>query len=300
MSLQAERVTWRLAYAPWEIRTWPMNRLTLAPTTLPDTPPLEFIKAAVDAGFEGLGFRLHKSPAYPNWQNWLGDAALKRDVRAALASSGQKMVESLSYYLSPEFDLDEMRPSLEFAAELGATYALVIGSDENWSRMRDNFGRFCDTAGGFGLTAAIEAPVRTLSPIERAFQIIEETGCGNAVVCIDPTAFLRAGDTPDVLAGRDQRLLPYAQLNDGRRDSGGRMRRGDGQARVADLLDALPSDIPLSLEWPAPKDETHAAIDWARFVMAGTRRFLSDYYISRPSRATTGANVSISRAGTAK
>jgi hypothetical protein len=78
-----------------------MNRITLAPTTLPNTPPLEFIEAAVSAGYEGLG----------------------------------------------------------------ATYALVIGRDDDWSRQRDNFGRFCDVAAGDGLTAAIEAPVGTLSPI---------------------------------------------------------------------------------------------------------------------------------------
>ena len=87
-----------------------MNRITLAPTTLPDTPPLEFIQAAVSAGFDGLGFRLHKSPAYPNWVDWLGDAALKREVKRALADSGQEMVESLSYYLLPEMDLEEMKP----------------------------------------------------------------------------------------------------------------------------------------------------------------------------------------------
>jgi len=78
-----------------------MNRITLAPTTLPNTPPLDYIEAAVGAGFEGLGLRLHKSPAYPNWIDWLGDAALKREVKTAIAGSGQEVVESLSYYLLP-------------------------------------------------------------------------------------------------------------------------------------------------------------------------------------------------------
>ena len=38
-------------------------------------------------------------------------------------------------------DFDEMMPALEYAAELGATYALVIGDDPEWSRMCDNFRR---------------------------------------------------------------------------------------------------------------------------------------------------------------
>jgi sugar phosphate isomerase/epimerase len=258
-----------------------VNKITLAPTTLPTTPPLEFIQAAAGAGYDGLGLRLHKSPAYPNWQDWLGDAALKREVKAALAGSGQPMVESLSYYLSPEFDLDEMRPSLEYAAELGATYALVIGRDEDRSRQRDNFARFCDAAADYGLVAAIEAPVGTLSPIAAAFDVIAETGRANAAVCIDPTAFLRAGDTPEALRGRDPRLLPYTQINDGKREGGGRVRPGDGEAPVGALLDALPKDLPLSLEWAAPREAGYTAAEWARIALEGTRRFLDAYYGSK-------------------
>jgi sugar phosphate isomerase/epimerase len=261
-----------------------MNRITLAPTTLPSTPPLEYIQAAVGAGFDGIGFRLHKSPAYPNWQDWLGDAALKREVKNALSAAGQEMIESLSYYLLPELDLDEMKPSLEYAADLGATYALVIGRDPDWSRQRDNFGRFCDVAAGYGLTAAIEAPVGTLSPISAAFRVIAETGRKNAVVCIDPTALLRAGDTPAALDGTNAALLPYTQINDGKREGGGRMRPGDGDADVDALLDALPANVPVSLEWPAPKDSTETVAEWAKFAMAGTRRFLSEHYAGRAVR----------------
>jgi sugar phosphate isomerase/epimerase len=258
-----------------------LNKITLAPTTLPTTPPLEFIQAATSVGYDGLGLRLHKSPAYPNWENWLGDDALKREVKAALERSGQRMVESLSYYLSPEFDLDEMRPSLEYAAELGAAYALVIGRDDNWSRQRDNFARFCDAAADYQLVAAIEAPVGTLSPIANAFRVISETGRTNVAVCIDPTAFLRAGDTADTLSGYDPRLLPYTQINDGKRDVRERVRPGDGDARVGELLDALPKDISLSLEWPAPRDSSYEATEWARTALEGTRRFLDDYYASK-------------------
>jgi sugar phosphate isomerase/epimerase len=261
-----------------------MNRITLAPTTLPDTPPLEFIQAAVSAGFDGLGFRLHKSPAYPNWVNWLGDSALRREVKQALADSGQEMVESLSYYLLPEMDWDEYRPSLEYAAELGATYALVIGRDSDWSHQRDSFGQFCDIAAEYGLTAAIEAPVGTLSPISAAFRVIEESGRKNAVVCIDPTAFMRAGDAPQALVGRDPALLPYTQINDGKREGGGRLRPGDGDADVAGLLAALPPEIPVSLEWPPPRDSSYSAEQWARLAIDGTRRFLEEYHASRAAR----------------
>jgi hypothetical protein len=59
------------------------------------------------------------------------------------------------------------------------------------------------------------------------------------------------------------------------------MRPGDGEARVDALLDALPADIPLSLEWPAPKDSSYAAVEWAKFSIEGTQRFLREYYAAR-------------------
>jgi hypothetical protein len=81
--------------------------------------------------------------------------------------------------------------------------------------------------------------------------------------------------------GREGRLLPYTQINDGKRDDRARLRPGDGDANVAGLLDALPANLPLSLEWPAPKDSNYTAEAWAKEALAGTRRFLEEYYLSR-------------------
>ena len=39
-----------------------MNKIALAPTTLPHSPPLEYIDAAVRAGYDGIGIRLFRSP----------------------------------------------------------------------------------------------------------------------------------------------------------------------------------------------------------------------------------------------
>src|SRR5207249_4469894 len=39
-----------------------MNPIVLAPTSLASTPPLEYIDAAVQAGYDGIGIRLFRSP----------------------------------------------------------------------------------------------------------------------------------------------------------------------------------------------------------------------------------------------
>jgi sugar phosphate isomerase/epimerase len=256
-----------------------MNKIYMSTTTLPDAGPLEFVEAAAEAGYDGCGFRLHKSPAYPTWQNWLDNEPLKREVKRAIGGAGIRMIEMLSYYVSPDMDLDEMAPSLEYGALLGAKYALVIGREPDWNRQVDNFGKLCELIGSFGLVAAIEVPVGTISPMEKAFQIVAEARQPNAALCIDPSAFYRAGDRPEVLKGKNPQLMPYTQINDGKTEGGfGRMRPGDGDFHVAEFLDALTADVPLSLEWPQPRGSNYTPLGWARFALDGTRRFLADYY----------------------
>ena len=248
-----------------------MNKLTIMAASLPTAPPLEHIEASSIAGFDGLGLRLYRSPAFPDWQSWLDDEPLKRDVKRALMASGQEMNEILSYYLLPDMDFDDMAPSLEYGAALGATYALVLGRDPEWNRQRDNFGTFCDLAARFDLTAALGAPIGTVSPTANAFKILDECRRSNAVICIGIGPFLRV-DVPDVLNGHNRRLVPIVHLNNGKPEQA-----------VSGLLDTLNVNVTLSLEWPAPKGSHHTSLEWAKLAMAGTRQFVQSYYTARPT-----------------
>jgi hypothetical protein len=67
---------------------------------------LEYVAAAATAGFQAIGFRLHKSPVYPHWEPWLGNASLKREVRRAVEDAGIEVVDALSFYVQPDMDLD--------------------------------------------------------------------------------------------------------------------------------------------------------------------------------------------------
>jgi sugar phosphate isomerase/epimerase len=160
-----------------------MNKIALAPTTLPNSPPLEYIDAAVRAGYDGIGIRLFRSPGITYaFHPVAGNPPLMRQVKSAIASARVKVCDVLSFYLQPAMDLDSMLPSLAFGAEIGAKYALVIGDDPEWARMCNSFGRFCDAAAQVGLTAALEAPVnsRTINTLPLALQLIADTGraCG--------------------------------------------------------------------------------------------------------------------------
>jgi sugar phosphate isomerase/epimerase len=253
------------------------NELALAPTSLPNTPPLDFIAAAAAAGFDSLGLRLHKSPAYPTWFPIVGNAPLMRDVKRAVADSGLRMLDVFTFYLQPEIDLDVMADAMAYGAELGARYAQLIGDDPDWARMTDNFGQFCDIAARLGLVAAIEAPVnsRKVNSVPLARKLIADAGRANAAIVLDPLQFFRSGDGISVLDD-DSRIFAYTQFNDGPL-TGPRMEPGAGEVPLRRILDALPKGLPISVEWSASAGFEEPAHQWAAKALASTRRFLEAY-----------------------
>jgi sugar phosphate isomerase/epimerase len=264
-----------------------MNPLALSPNSLVGVPPLEYIDALASAGYDGIGLRMYASPgvSYASvTQPIVGNPPLMRAVKDALSSSGLIPYDILSYYLRPEFDLDSMRPSLEFGAELGFPYALAIADDPDWRRQCDNFGALCETAGELGLTIALEAPVaqNTVNTLPLAVQLLKEAGRENAVICLDPFHFWRVGHTASLLTAQDPTLFPYTQLDDGIDTDGppprGRCEIGSGRVPLFEILDALPPGLPLSIEWGRPRDAGYTAAEWARIALLAARRFLDQYH----------------------
>jgi sugar phosphate isomerase/epimerase len=267
-----------------------LNPLYFAPTSLADSPPLEFVRAAAAAGYDGVGLRLNASPGLP-FHPVLGNAPLVRELGAALRDSGLAVLDVYSFYLQPATDVRAFAPALELGALLGAKYALTMGDDPEWNRVVDNFGRFCDLAAGHGLACALEfAVMRPLASLAQSVRLAEESGRANAVVCLDPLNFVRGGGTPAEVKAVDPRLLPYAQISDGVLGPGepdpamlGRMgpnqRRllGEGVVPVAALLDALPAGLPLGVELPPAKGTQPSAVEWAKATAQNVRGFLARY-----------------------
>jgi sugar phosphate isomerase/epimerase len=261
----------------------PMNPVVLAPTTLSQTPPLEYIKIAQEAGYDGIGIRLYPSPHMAIFRV-VGDANLEREVRKALADSDLKVYDILTCYVQPDMDLDAMKRAHEYGASLGAGYALVIGDDPEWDRLVDNFGKLCDNAKEFGIVCTLEAPVnrRTLTSLALNLKLLKDAGRENTAFSIDPVQFMRAGDTPAMLKGIDPAMTPYTQICD--TSSLTAMEPycmpGDGVVPLGDILDILPQGLPLSLEYHL-RDKRYTELAWATHALDGTRRFLRQYYESK-------------------
>ena len=105
-----------------------MNPLFLAPTTLPTTTPVDYIRAAAHAGFDGVGLRLHRSPGLP-FHPVVGDTPLIGDMTTALAAADLPVLDIYSFYLRPDTDVGDFVPALELGAKFGAKFAVVMGDD---------------------------------------------------------------------------------------------------------------------------------------------------------------------------
>jgi sugar phosphate isomerase/epimerase len=262
-----------------------VNTIALAPTSLPNTPPLEYVDACAKAGYEAIGIRVHRSPGvtYP-FHPITDDPEGARQVKSALAASGMDVVDALSFYMQPEMDFESFMAPLDFAREIGATYALIIGDDPEWDRMVQNYGRFNDICNGLGLIVAIEAPVvrREINTMAKALKLIADAG-NRGVLDIDPLHFHRLNQDPAMLKDIDPKLMPYSQLTDGASDLsvGGRSALGKGDVPLYAILDQLPAETPFSLEWPAPRDSNYTSYEWAKLALEGSTAYLNEHYATK-------------------
>jgi sugar phosphate isomerase/epimerase len=271
-----------------------VNDLILAPSTLPDAAPLDYIAAAAAGGYCQIGLRLNCSPGLPFWPV-VGNGRLIREMRDALSAADLTVFDIYSFYLRPDTDVAAFKPAIELGAGLGAKYLVTMGADPEWSRQRDNFVRICELAAPFGLVCTVEpAVIRPLASLSQAELLMRESGCANAAICVDPLNFSRAGDSAADLRRVDHRYLPYAQICDGiigpdepnpgllgRMGPNQRCLLGQGNVPLDAIFDALPPGLPLSIELPPLNAAVHSAADWARLVREDAQQYLVGYYARR-------------------
>jgi len=262
-----------------------LNKLFIAPTSLQETAPLDYIEATIAAGYDGIGLRVHRSPGLP-FHPVVGDADLIGEMKARL--DGFPVFDLYSFYLEPGTDVATFAPAMELGASFGAKYATVMGADTDWSRQRDNFIKTCDLAQQFGLICSLEfAVIRPLATLPQTVRLIEEAK-RDAVICIDPLHLARSGGAPADVQALPAKYCPYAQISDGvlepgepnpalfgKLGLGQRKMPGEGTLPLRELLAALPKDVPLSVELPhALARAGTSARDWAKLTLDAVRRYL--------------------------
>ena len=235
--------------------------------------PPELVSVAAQAGYDCVGLRLIPvaGQSLPGYE--------PRDLERRLADTAIKVLDVEVFRVSPE--MPDYEPTLETARRLGASEILVHGADPEEARLADNFGRLCELAARYGLNANLEPmPWVEVSTVAKAKRVIERAGKG--ALLVDPIHFYRADNRVAELAGAPMRYLQFCDAHPGRpadakelmrQARGDRLFPGEGALDLRALLQAVPAELPISVEVPYAKPM--APLERARRALSATRQLLA-------------------------
>ena len=230
------------------------HMISLASGVVPELNPVETVIAASAGGWDAVGLWVEP-------EHWTDSTS--RDVRNRLAEMGLKVLDvEVVWIKSGALDPMHLR-TIDIGAEVGAANVLVVSSDPDQSATCDKFAALCAHGRKAGLRIALEfgyfSDVHSLSA---ALEIVKAANNPSAALLIDPLHLARTGGAVADVAAIPADLLPYAQFCDAPATGpggdyvpgifseavDGRLQCGEGELPLDELLIALPSRIPLSIE----------------------------------------------------
>jgi len=227
--------------------------LSLAAGTLPEFQPEQVARAAGEAGYSHCGFTIEPD-------KW--NAAALATTKAAVAEHDLSVLDVEVVWIPEGGKLtDEHRLIIDAGLELRASNVLVVSSEPDQDRAAAALHQLCDWAAPGNMRVALEfLMITAVQSMDSALAIIRKADHPAAALLIDTIHFRRAGHHPEQLEELEACLLPYTQICDGNADCESsfeafledavdlRSCPGEGTLPVADIIRALPRDIPLSLE----------------------------------------------------
>jgi sugar phosphate isomerase/epimerase len=261
--------------------------LSLDHLTVIDASPLELIEAAAAGGFDHVGLRIVQPLAAAEVADVIGQPALQRDLKAAMAATGVSVQLIESIWLGPDADPPSLEPALATGAELGARFVLVAGNDPERARLTGNLDRLASLANNYGLEIAFEfMPFTQVRRYEDATAIKREIGRDNLRLLVDALHLSRSGRDFHKLEPFDSSIVSYVHLCDARgaisasSDSlraEARLDRydpGEGELPLDAFLDAMPADAHLGIEVPCNRYAGLPPVERGRIAGRTARNWL--------------------------
>ena len=259
------------------------NRISFASGIVPDSGPVETIRAAATGGFDATGLWVEP-------EHWTETTT--RDARAALADTGLELLDVEVIWIKPGEDLKLHKRTIDIGAALGAKNVLCVSSDPDMGATAARLAELCTHAEGSGMRVALEFGISTeVKNLAMAMAVLDAVAHPLRALLIDPIHVDRSLSPIADIAKVPPELLPYAQFCDAPAtrpdpaDFGAiitdaidlREQCGEGGLPLDALYKALPPGIPLSIELrsKALRDAYPDAGERAKAVAAATRRWLA-------------------------
>ena len=249
------------------------------------TPPQALCVAAA-GGYAHVGLRLWPNAPGAPQQVLLGQPAVLRETIAAQNDTGVGVFDLEIIRIGAQFDPHAWDALYDAGAALKARAILVAGDDTDEARLTANYARLCEVMQPYGMSADLEFMPWTAVPDARsALRIVSNAGMpANAGILVDALHVGRSHTTLDDIRAIPRALLHYAQICDAQAGTGfsteqmvhtarcERLLPGEGTIDLQGLLDALPGDLPISVEvvnFAREAQTTPAA--WAALCLAASR-----------------------------
>ena len=270
-------------------RTQPgIPQFSLAHLTLLSQPPPALIEIASAAGYDFVSFRAIPL-GLPNENVYaLGvDQALLRDTRAALASTGMRLLDIELARIYDGVNVRRYLPAMEAAAELGARHLLASAWTSDRSFVLERFIELCELARPLNLTVDFEfVTFASYCSLTDAVDLVRASKCENAGVCIDTLHFDRSDCSLLDLAAVPRGWFHFAQICDGPANYAldeeslkyvareGRLCLGEGGIDVPAILARMPT-VPYSIELPnSVRLADLGPVEYARRCLVTSKRAL--------------------------
>ena len=252
------------------------------------TPP-EAVRVAAAAGYGFVGLRLWPNAPGAPQQFMLDRPEVLRETLAAQSDTGVGIFDVEIIRIGEGFDPHTYDALYDTCAALQARAILVAGDDPDEARLTEGYARLCEVMAPYRLSADLEFMPWTAVPDARsALRIVRSAGQpANAGILVDALHFGRSHSTLDDIRAIPRELLHYAQICDATAGTGftteqmihtarcERLLPGDGSIDVQSLFDALPPDLPISVEVVNfEREKTTSPEVWAAECLARSRPYV--------------------------
>lgn len=241
-----------------------MNRLGIETISVFGLPPVEYVNLAADLGCANISTGLSAIDINPHGYSPFDlrtDAALRREMKAALRDCGVSISLAEGLTVRPGIEARDRAAEFDAFAELGAQRINVVSLDPDLGRTIGQFAVSVEMAAERGMAATTEfAPGLTVADLPTALEVIRQVGRPDFRLLIDTMHLIRSGSSPADLAAIDPDLIGYVQLSDAplvstfptymQEAMTERRPPGQGELPLLEILKLVPRDRVVSLEIP--------------------------------------------------